>query len=96
MMYFFRYRPFRPRLGFFPRVLLAAGIATGLILATVGAVIGLALLAAGAIVHTIVSQFRAASIATASGRAPHAPRGVIEGEFVVVSDAKHPPLPPQP
>jgi len=91
-MYFFRYRPFRPRLALLPRVLLAAAVATGVILATVGAVIGIALLAAGALVHTIVRQFRAPSIAaTASG--PRDARGVIEGEFVVVSDNK-PPLPP--
>jgi hypothetical protein len=93
-MYFFRYRPFRPRLALLPRVLLAAAIATGVILATVGAVIGVALLAAGAIVHTIVRQFRGPAIAaTASGPRADA-HGVIEGEFVVVSDNKQPPLPP--
>ena len=91
-MYFFRYRPFRPRLALLPRVLLAAAIATGVILATVGAVIGIALLAAGALVHTIVRQFRSPSIA-AAGHGARDPHGVIEGEFVVVPDQK-PPLPP--
>lgn len=92
-MYFFRYRPFRPRLALLPRVLLAAAIATGVILASVGAVIGLALLAVGAVVHTVVRQFRSPSIAAAGPGARDA-HGVIEGEFVVVNDNKQPPLPP--
>jgi hypothetical protein len=86
---YFRYRTFRPRLGLIPRVLLAAAVATVLILATVGAVIGLGLLAAGALVHTIVRQFRGPSIAAASPE--H--RAVIDGEFVVVKDAKQLPKP---
>lgn len=57
--------------------LLGVGVAAVLVLAAIGAVFGLVLLAVGALVHTLVSAFRAPRAEPAKGR-------VIEGEYVVV------------
>nr|MBP7912226.1 hypothetical protein [Pseudomonadales bacterium] len=60
--------------------LLGVAIACVLVLAALGAVIGLVLLAVGALVHTIISAFRAPRAAPGKGR-------VIEGEYIVVGRA---------
>ena len=60
--------------------LLGVGVAAVLVLAAAGAVIGLVLLAVGALVHTLISVFRAPRVETGKGR-------VIEGVFVVVGRA---------
>lgn len=60
--------------------LLGVAVACVLVLAAFGAVIGLVLLAAGALVHTLVSAFRTPRVEPGKGR-------VIEGEYIVVGRA---------
>ncbi|HQY36825.1 MAG TPA: hypothetical protein PLI00_09615 [Pseudomonadota bacterium] len=60
--------------------LLGVAVACVLVLAAFGAVIGLVLLAVGALVHAIVSAFRAPRVEPGKGR-------VIEGEYIVVGRA---------
>ena len=60
--------------------LLGVGVACILVLAAFGAVIGLVLLAAGALVHALVSAFRAPRVERGNGR-------VIGGEHLVVGRA---------
>ncbi|HQW64616.1 MAG TPA: hypothetical protein PLZ17_07865 [Pseudomonadota bacterium] len=60
--------------------LLGLAVACVLVLAAFGAVIGLVLLAVGALVHAIVSAFRAPRVEPGKGR-------VIEGEYIVVGRA---------
>ncbi len=74
-------------LGFGRGLLLVLALTAVIAVAMVGAVIGLAVLAAGAVLHALISVFRAqrAPRASAGVAAPGAtaPR-VIEGEFVVI------------